>query len=207
MNGYEQILCQIPVEGYYLGYKCPVYGISITYSTYKLLKAMGVPIEPYDPKAEMEKQAKIVEAIKEEIPQVKETVNVKVESTPVETISEHKQKVIVEPTEEPRFQVIEKQVSDDDPEEYHKSLDSKIGDILANTTRTEEENIFDKVPETERSHFIRETYTHEELAKMPRAQLIGILTARGYTGRKDDNAPKSRDKREELIRKILNTQL
>ena len=98
MNGYEQILCQIPVEGYYLGYKCPVYGISITYSTYKLLKAMGVPIEPYDPKAEMEKQAKIVETIKEEIPQVKETVNVKVESTPVETISESKQKVIVEPS-------------------------------------------------------------------------------------------------------------
>ena len=89
----EHVCCRITGKGNYLGYQCPIEGLNITYSTYKLMRAMGVPIEIYDPvkeakEKELKKAQKEAEnVVVEEVVEVKEDV-VEVEENTEEIIYE-----------------------------------------------------------------------------------------------------------------------
>lgn len=72
----EYVYCRILAKGKYLGYDCPKDNIRFTYSTYKILKAAGVPIEIYDPVKEQQLAKQRIKETQEKYKEKQEEYNV-----------------------------------------------------------------------------------------------------------------------------------
>ena len=197
----EQVYCRITSKGNYLGYNCPVEGLSITYSTYKLLKTMGLQIEIYDPvKEAKEKEAK---KNKEQEAKMQQTRNNLLEKA----IKQEEQKHIM-----PDADYIDQDMQDSieylrqNKENEVDPMDDEVDKILNDQLQVETASQFEEVPYVEEKVLRDKFYTTEELQKKKYNELIAILVVRGHIGGRDKMAPRQKDKKEDLIKKILDTQ-
>lgn len=227
----EYVNCRIRQKGRYMGYECPRDNIRITYSTYKILRAAGVPIEIYDPVKEKQTQEKI-NAVKEQAT----NMNIKVvdESKELETSNDE---ILSNETDKLGTIDIEELESLDDnddnsnnlsEEDYQKiaDLENKIDEGLANLfddlcepdevdlliddilKEYEEDNDLEDSHDdlTVNDNQTYKSYRLDELEDLSRAELTDILRERGHVGGRDPYAVKQKDKRSDMIRKILATQ-
>lgn len=224
----EYVNCRIRQKGRYMGYECPRDNIRITYSTYKILRAAGVPIEMYDPEKEKQTQEKI-DVVKEQA----KNMNIKIvdESNELETSDDE---ILSNETDElgtidiEEFESLDDNTNNLSEEDYQKiaDLENKIDEGLANLfddlcepdevdlliddilkEYNEDNNLDDSYDDlTINNSQTYKSYNLDELEDLSRAELTDILRERGHVGGRDPYAVKQKDKRSDMIRKILATQ-
>lgn len=197
----EYVYCRINDTGYFLGRKCPCDNIRITQEVYSILRASGLNIEIYDPAEEAKKQAILLEEAKaknkelESKPVTLEAsfqvdTEMAVEPEPITEAVTEEAKSVEEVTEKSDFiKQLEDEIAES-KDDLDNELDSLVEDYDPEVKEVPEEKI----------------YSQEELEEMTRAELQNILITRGHSGGRDPLSVKQKDRRSDIIKKILETQ-
>lgn len=197
----DYVYCRINDTGFFLGRNCPCDNIRITQEVYSILRASGLNIEIYDPAEEAKKQAILLEeekAKKEELESKPVTLEdnfqvdaeMQVEPEPITEAVVEESKPAEEVTEKSDFiKQLENEIAES-KDDLDNELDSLVKDYDPEAEDAPEEKI----------------YTQEELEEMTRAELQNILVARGHSGGRDPLSVKQKDRRSDIIRKILESQ-
>lgn len=197
----EYVYCRINDTGYFLGRKCPCDNIRITQEVYSILRASGLNVEIYDPVEEAKKQAMLLEETKAK--------NEVLEDKPVtlEASFQVDTEMAVEPESITEAATEEAEVVDEVTEksEFIKQLEDEIAESKDDLDNELDSLVEDYDPEVKEISEAKK-YTQEELEEMTRAELQNILISRGHSGGRDPLSVKQKDRRSDIIRKILETQ-
>lgn len=178
---------RIKNKGTYMGYQCPVDGLVVSDLIVYVLRSMGADVEIYDPveEARKAKEAKEQKAAKEQ------------------AVYEAELNKLMEDSTDRRIMELEaenaaKQARIDDLESTLKNDEPVVDD--ADIALDEAEDIIVDDPKTK-------VYTDEELSIMTMAELKTILVGRGHINALYDKlAPRTKDRRPDLLRKVKETQ-
>jgi hypothetical protein len=212
-----------------MGYECPRDNIRITYSTYKILRAAGVPIEIYDPEKDKQSQEKITVITEESKNTNNKIIDEQPESETIDDVELYDDNHELETIEIEEYETLDSDNTENLSEEDYQriaelenqideglenlfdelcepdELDLLIDDILQ---EHKEDNLSDDLDEnfiiSDEQNY--KSYTLDELENLSRAELTDILRERGHVGGRDPYAVKQKDKRSDMIRKILATQ-
>jgi hypothetical protein len=212
-----------------MGYECPRDNIRITYSTYKILRAAGVPIEIYDPEKDKQSQEKITVITEESKNTNNKIIDEQPESETIDDVELYDDNHELGTIEIEEYETLDSDSTENLSEEDYQriaelenqideglenlfdelcepdELDLLIDDILQ---EHKEDNLSDDLDEnfiiSDEQNY--KSYTLDELENLSRAELTDILRERGHVGGRDPYAVKQKDKRSDMIRKILATQ-
>ncbi len=197
----EYVYCRINDTGYFLGRKCPCDNIRITREVYSILRASGLNVEIYDPVEEAKKQAILLEEAKAK--------NEVLEDKPVALEAsfqvDAEMSVEPEPITEAATEKVESVEEVTEKSEFIKQLEDEIAESKDDLDNELDSLVEDYDPEVKEISEAKK-YTHEELEEMTRAELQNILITRGHTGGRDPLSVKQKDRRSDIIRKIIEIQ-